>query len=175
MAWQKKWLSDDEKSGDAKKAHARAVWYLSQRDHAAEELYEKLCRYFTEEASAAAVADMVNYNYIDDERYARNKATSLLLAHKSRREITQKLTQKGVDRALVASVLDALYAKLREDDADGNDPDTQAAFVLITRRYAKKLAQGRKDLVVAALTRRGFSYAIIRDALALAACETGQE
>ncbi len=170
MAWQKKRLSPEEKSDDVKKAIGRAVWHLSGRDHGAEELYEKLCRSFTEQAAAAAIAKMVEDCYLDDVRYAKNKANSLLFAHKSRREITRQLTQKGLDRSLIAQTLEELYAPEETMGLYGTveqrNPELDAAAVLIERRYLRKLEAGRKDLVIAALTRRGFSYGTIRTALA---------
>ncbi len=174
MAWQKKYLTADEKSADAKKAINRAVWYLSQRDHGAEELYQKLCRFFTERAAAEAVAKMVEDAYLDDVRYARTKANSLLLSHKSRREIARQLSLKGLDCNLVAQTLDEIYQPEAQQPLYGEaidqdawqDPELAAAVVLIERRYQRKLEAGRKDLVVAALTRRGFAYGTIRDALA---------
>ena len=36
---------------------------------------------------------------------------------------------------------------------------------LVASRYRKKLEAGRRDLVVAALMRRGFAYPVIRDAI----------
>lgn len=166
MAWQKKYLSQAEKSTDAKKATNRAVWYLSQRDYAATELYEKLCQYFSEQAAAAAMAKAAEYGYLDDARYARNKARSLLLTHKSRRVIQQTLSQKGLDRALIAETLAALYEPEDMAEETAQDPELENAVALIERRYARKLASGREDLLIAAMQRRGFSYTIIRAALA---------
>ena len=41
----------------------------------------------------------------------------------------------------------------------------EAAAALVVSRYRKKLADGRRDLVVAALQRRGFAYAVIKEAI----------
>ena len=41
----------------------------------------------------------------------------------------------------------------------------EAAAALVASRYRKKLADGRRDLVVAALQRRGFAYAVIKEAI----------
>ena len=39
------------------------------------------------------------------------------------------------------------------------------AAALVDSRYRKKLAIGRRDLVVAALQRRGFAYPVIKEAI----------
>ena len=40
-----------------------------------------------------------------------------------------------------------------------------ACCALVDSRYRKKLAIGRRDLVVAALQRRGFAYPVIKEAI----------
>ena len=47
----------------------------------------------------------------------------------------------------------------------GDDPELEAAAALVDSRYRKKLAIGRRDLVVAALQRRGFAYPVIKEAI----------
>ena len=44
-------------------------------------------------------------------------------------------------------------------------PELEAAAALVDSRYRKKLAIGRRDLVVAALQRRGFAYPVIKEAI----------
>ena len=44
-------------------------------------------------------------------------------------------------------------------------PELTAAIQLVQRHYAAKLSAGRRDQVAAALARRGFSHAVIRQAL----------
>ena len=42
---------------------------------------------------------------------------------------------------------------------------TGSCAALVRSRYMKKLADGRRDLVVAALQRRGFAYSVIKEAI----------
>ena len=114
-----------------------------------------------EQAAAAAVAEMVQLDYVNDARYAEARAHSLLAARKSRRAAAQSLRQKGLAPAEVAGALEAVYAP--EDG--GDDPELEAAAALVDSRYRKKLAIGRRDLVVAALQRRGFAYTVIKEAI----------
>ena len=96
-----------------------------------------------------------------DERYAEARAHSLLAAKKSRRAAAQNLRRKGLSAQQVAAALDAVYTP----DAEGEDPELEAAAALVESRYRGKLAAGRRDLVVAALQRRGFAYAVVKKAI----------
>ena len=153
---------DAEKCADPAKARASALETLAGQEVSANMLYERLCRRYTEQAAAAAVAEMVQLDYVNDARYAEARAHSLLAARKSRRAAAQSLRQKGLAPAEVAGALEAVY-DAPEDG--GDDPELEAAAALVDSRYRKKLAIGRRDLVVAALQRRGFAYPIIKEAI----------
>ena len=71
------------------------------------------------------------------------------------------LSAKGIDRDTAADVVEELFA---ETD-DGESPELETARALVQRQYAAKLAAGKRDQVAAALARRGFSHAVIRDAV----------
>ena len=143
---------EPEKCADPAKARARALDALSAREMTSTQLYERLCARFTEQAAAAAVAEMVELDYVNDDRYAETRAHGLLMARKSRRAAAQNLRQKA---------LETVYAP----DENGESPELEAAAALVASRYRKKLADGRRDLVVAALQRRGFAYAVIKEAI----------
>ena len=139
-------LAEEEKSTDAAKARARAMELLAGQELSSGQLYERLGRKFTQPTAAAVVAEMVERQYVDDERYARTRAHGLLAARKSRRAAAQNLRQKGLDAQQISAALEEAYA-----------PDEG--------RYRGKLTAGRKDLVVAALARRGFAYPVIKEAI----------
>lgn len=149
---------------DARKAVTKAYTYLSMRDYATDELYRKLCLKFDEHTSAAAMAEMQRLDLLDDEKFARNRARYLASQNKSRREIAFRLSEKGVPRDIIEAVLDEL-------DIDGDS----ACYALIQKSYRTKLAQGKRDNVIAALARRGFSYGDIKAALARAEEEDGDD
>ena len=154
-------LAEEEKSTDAAKARARALDALSAREMTSTQLYERLCARFTEQAAAAAVAEMVELDYVNDDRYAETRAHGLLMARKSRRAAAQNLRQKGLNSQQIEQALETVYAP----DENGESPELEAAAALVASRYRKKLADGRRDLVVAALQRRGFAYAVIKEAI----------
>lgn len=158
-SWQ---VEDLRKQSDTRRALDKAMDYLSLRDHASGELYQKLCRKFDAPSAAYAVARAGELGLLDDAGFARRRAAELLRKRKSRREILTDLAAKGIDRDTAAEAVEALY----ECDEEGEDPELATARALVKRHYAAKLAAGKRDQVAAALARRGFSHAIIREALA---------
>ena len=154
-------LTEEEKSSDVAKARARALETLAAQEVSSGQLYERLCRRFTEQAAAEVVAEMVQREYVNDERYAEARAHSLLAARKSRRAAARNLRQKGLSAQQVAAALEVVYAP----DEEGENPELSAAVALVESRYRPKLAMGRRDLVGAALQRRGFAYAVVKEAI----------
>ena len=154
-------LDEAEKSTDAAKARARAMELLAEQELSSGGLYERLNRRFAEQTAAAVVAEMVEREYVNDARYAETRAHGLLAAKKSRRAAAQNLRQKGLSAPQIEQALDTVYAA----DETGEAPELEAAAALVASRYRKKLEAGRRDLVVAALMRRGFAYPVIRDAI----------
>ena len=144
-----------------RRALDKAMDYLSLRDHAAGELYQKLCRKFDAHSAAYAVARAGELGLLNDVSFARRRAAELLRKRKSRREILNDLSAKGIDRDTAADVVEELFA---ETD-DGESPELETARALVQRQYAAKLAAGKRDQVAAALARRGFSHAVIREVL----------
>lgn len=154
-SWQ---IEDLRKKSDTRRALDKAMDLLALRDHAAGELYEKLCRKFDPHSAAAAVARAGELGLLNDEEFARRRAAELLRKRKSRREILLDLSRKGIDRDTAAAAVEAL------EDAE-EDPDLASARALVQRQYASKLAQGKVPQVAAALARRGFSHSVIRTVL----------
>lgn len=154
-------LAEEKKSTDAAKARTRAMELLAGQELSSGQLYERLNRRYTQQTSAAVVAEMVQREYINDARYAETRAHALLAAKKSRRAAAQNLRQKGLAAGEIQQALDAVYTP----DASGEDPELEAAAALVEGHYRKKLEAGRRDLVIAALQRRGFSYSVIKEAI----------
>lgn len=157
--WQ---VEELRKQSDTRRALDKAMDYLSLRDHASGELYQKLCRKFDEHSAAYAVARAGELGLLDDAGFARRRAAELLRKRKSRREILRDLADKGIDRDTAAQAVEALYDAAPE----GEDPELATARALVERQYAAKLVAGKREQVAAALARRGFSHAVIREVLA---------
>ena len=73
-------LAEEEKSTDAAKARTRAMELLAGQELSSGQLYERLNRRYTQQTSAAVVAEMVQREYINDARYAETRAHALLAA-----------------------------------------------------------------------------------------------
>lgn len=147
-------LSALKEQSDLRRAKDKALSLLSLRDHASGELYEKLCQRFDEHTAAAAVAEMRRLELLDDARFARHRAGYLAGQNRSAREIRRRLLEKGIDR----ETADAALAALGTHEAD-------ACRAVLEKSYLRKLQSGRRDLVIAALARRGFSYGVIKAAI----------
>lgn len=143
-------------SSDTRKAKDKALTYLSTRSYGSMELFEKLAAKFDEHSAAAAVARMNELGLLDDESFARRKAAALKERNKSRREAARQLAEKGLEKDLIETVLEEVY---REGDEE------ESLLALIEKQYARKLEQGKRDTVWAALCRRGFAPGRVRAAL----------
>ena len=164
--WQ---IEELRKKSETRRALDKAMDYLSLRDHAAGELYQKLCRKFDAHSAAYAVARAGELGLLNDVSFARRRAAELLRKRKSRRAILDDLHAKGIDRGAAAEAVEALFAQSEEDEEE--NPELANARALVERHYAAKLAQGKWQQVAAALARRGFSHSVIRQALADAETE----
>ena len=102
------------------------------------------------------MARLEELGLLNDEAFAAHRAQALKARKKSRREAARLLAEKGLDRDVIQQALDEVY---REGDEE------EALRALIERQYARKLSQGKRDAVWAALARRGFSARQIRAAL----------
>ena len=134
--WQ---IEELRKKSETRRALDKAMDYLSLRDHAAGELYQKLCRKFDAHSAAYAVARAGELGLLNDVSFARRRAAELLRKRKSRREILNDLSAKGIDRDTAADVVEELFA---ETD-DGESPELETARALVQRQYAAKLAAGK--------------------------------
>ena len=97
------------------RAKRRAMHLLEKQDRTRKNLEDKLRESdYPQTAIDAAIAYVESFHYIDDERYAR----SFVHFHqegKSKRRIQQDLMQKGIDRDVIALVLEEEYETSEAD------------------------------------------------------------
>lgn len=106
----------------------------------------------------------IESGFLDDERYAYNLARSLRNKGKSRRQIAQRMYEKGVDETVFSPALQAVDKEIADEDS-GFDPETLAAWRLAKRRKLGpyRLPEHRQDFWqkdLGSFARAGFSYEI---------------
>lgn len=138
-----------------KKAVDKCYDLLSRRDHSVKELKTKLLRTVDEENADRAIERMIDYGYLDDEKYAKNLVKYLSETKRmSKNHIKQEMYKRGVPNDIIAYTLE-------ETEID----NVSAVVDLIFTKYRNKLdAQDGNKKVIAALMRKGFSYSDIREA-----------
>ena len=94
-------LSEEEKSGDIRRARHRALHILERSDRTEQELRAKLERNYRAEAVEDAISYVKQYHYLDDRRYAVNYLNSRGRV-KSRRQVEQALLhKKGIPKEIL--------------------------------------------------------------------------
>ena len=154
-------ITDDELKAlifksDYRRAKQRALWYLDRMDYTEKGLFDKLIKAgFERHATAEVLAYFCEIGLIDDRRFAERLAERYSQANKSKREILNKLYQKGVP-------LDIAREVLSETETD----EVAQIKALIEKKYAYKLSDKASfDKTFAALARKGFSFSAIKEAL----------
>lgn len=147
-------LARVQKLSHLRRAKERALYLLEYRDHSYAELYGKLEKNYGEDIAAEISDKMAELGFVDDEKYARKLAASLIEGKRfGMRKVRYELLTKGLDRDLVDEVL-AEYEDF--------DPCEKIAE-LIERKYARYLTD-RKGVqkVINALMRMGHTYSDIK-------------
>lgn len=145
-------------------AKKRAMYLLGGKDYSRRALYDKLREHYSPESCEKAVAQMCEYGYLDDARYAKRLARQYIEGKKyGKRRAALMLSQKGLERETIEEAL-SLYSA---------DEMTEELADLIEKKYLDRLfgegLEGRKEAqkVIAALARRGYGYGEIQSAIAL--------
>ena len=152
-----------------KRAKLRAMNLLMGREYTREELRRKLASgCYPEHIIEDALDYVESYKYIDDGRYA----LSYITYHeedKNRRQIEQKLMQKGISK-------DTLEKAWQEWEEKGGRQDEQEMIekLLQKRHYMRETADIKEQQrTYAFLMRKGFSSEAIRSAIYGVAMDVG--
>ena len=145
---------------ELRSARERALDLLSAAEQTSGTLWQKLLRWYGEEAVEAAVLRMEELGLINDLDYGRRYAADAVnLRGWPRRRIAMELQKKGVP----AEVIEEALADITEET------EIETACRLLEGPYRGKLRDRKeRDKVKAALQRRGFSYEVIRQAVSRA-------
>ncbi len=153
-----------------------AVYYLGRYDAPARHLKRILMRRVDKSARVheidrdeaetwvdEVVEKLVGQGYVDDARYARNRARNLLGNGKSQRAIEADLRGRGLDRDIVDTAMAAVI------EVDKYEADLSAAWRLARRRrigpYRLEGRDTRRDKDMGILARAGFNYSIARSVI----------
>jgi regulatory protein len=105
------------------------------------------------------ITRFVQTGLVDDDFYAKGRTRSLRRAGNSRRQITAKLMQKGLDYTAIDSALDEV------DVENGGDLAEQKAAIRYVQRRRLGIKPERYEKDLAALARAGFSFDLAKWAL----------
>lgn len=153
-------LAAFEEAVGSRRAFNSALNSLDYRDHSTREIRQKLMRKFDAQYVDEAVEKLAELDLINDERYARLYARELF-EHKKfgKMRIKSELRARGIAAETVNEAVDELF--------DEEEPDNIERIVdIIEKKYYNKMndESGRKK-VFAALTRMGYSFSDIREAM----------
>lgn len=142
-------VEDLTKQNDRRRARERALYCLDYREHSFMELYDKLCKNYSDEVALSVVSELADLGLINDRRYAEALAKQLMEVkgygyYKS----VMEMTRRGIDRDMADEILaefeDSSFEKLRE---------------LVESKYEQYLVDYKGfQKVRSALSRRGFTY-----------------
>lgn len=138
-----------------RRARERLLYALDRRFHSEKELREKLRRDYPPDIIDAAIAELDSLGLIDDAAFARafceHRANSM---KKGPYAIRQELILKGVSREVIDAALGEVFC---DEDEEYNAAKKAA------EKYQSDVDTPKgKQRAFAALTRKGFSYSVIK-------------
>lgn len=109
--------NDSSKSSQNKKAFSAALRILSRRDRSETELRQKLEQFgFSHSAIETAVGKCREYNYLNDNRYATERARSFMRTGRGvGLKIRLDLRRRGVDENIVQQAMESAEAEFLTD------------------------------------------------------------
>ncbi len=147
-----------------RRAKLRAMNLLKNRQYTEKQLTDKLLLGgYSQEIARVAVDYAKSYRYVDDYQYAYDYL-ACYMERRSRKELEQKLLQKGISRETIDSAAGDLAR-------DGRVPDEEALLLgLLEKKYNKydgngKISDREKQRIFAYFYRKGFSSELIRKVL----------
>lgn len=136
-----------------KRAKLRCMYLLKSRDYTKHGLMEKLRKeYYSEDIIEKALAYVISYGYVDDERYAR-AYINYAGKSKSRKQIEFDLMKKGVAKDDIAAAFDEL-----EESEDLVSEESLIRALLVKKHYKNEDATTEeRRKIIGFLYRKGFS------------------
>lgn len=105
-------MKSEPKEHTREDVEAAAYRFLARRDHAREELRQKLGRYdFEPELVEDVLSELVERGYLDDARFAYTQGHVLARKGWGPSQIAHRLRQRGIESNLIDGVLDEVEAE----------------------------------------------------------------
>lgn len=162
--WRKRVESGERIVRDVEKSRERtmnrAVKLLAAKPRSVGELRERLLeKMWTDETIVdGVIAKLLDYGYLDDERFAADLAVSKLRQRpQGKRRLQQRLSRKKLDREVLDKAIESAFEKIPESDLI----DT----AIQKRLRLKGVPETREDTkrFLDYLLRLGFDYDLIRE------------
>lgn len=133
-----------------KRAKIRVLNLLKDADRTKKQIQDKLKQgYYPEKVIEEAILYAEGFQYIDDERYARN----YIEAHSkemSKRQLIQKLREKGIQQETIDEIIQSTQIE-----------EEIALEKLIQKKHISSCSIEERKRLYAYLMRKGFDYDII--------------
>lgn len=144
-----------------KRCKLRAMNLLQKKDYTEKQLRNKLLEgLYPGEIVDEAIEYVKSYNYLNDERYARDYIT-YHMSTRSRTRIIQDLTGKGISKDDLMPIIEELYA---EDN--GEAELDQIKTLLVKKHYDPQTSDYKeKQKIMAFLMRKGYNLSDIKRAM----------
>ncbi|MBR0413956.1 MAG: regulatory protein RecX [Clostridia bacterium] len=138
-----------------RRAFNKGMDFLSRRAHSKKELVEKISKTSEKKYAIIAVDMLEERGYVDDADFAAQYYDYLQRTkHFGKKRIAAELSRKGIDRALIAQLL----------ESDEADPQAEI-IALLEGKFAGRFGDEKgKQRTVNALLRLGYNYSDIRSA-----------
>lgn len=145
-------LSDIKNSSDKRRARERALYLLTIRDYSYIELYNKLCKNYSEEICIETCNLMVKKKLIDDRIYGERLTREYIEVKKyGEYRVRMELRRKGISEGIIEELL-SVY--------DNNT--IERLYNLVEKKYTRYLTDYKGiQKVKSALARQGYSYSDI--------------
>lgn len=152
-------------ASDARRANEKALYLLEHRSHSKKELIEKIQRTTSKEAARSAADRMEELGLVNDGEFAKRYAAELFNRKGfSSRRAQYELLQKGIDKEIIAQVIEELEPNPVEKIKE-----------IIEKKYLRCL-QDEKGFrrTVNGLQRLGYRYEDIRQAISCFSSEADE-
>lgn len=167
MSWRKRTRTLDDADrvvNDRERSRERtmncAVKLLAAKPRSVAELRERLLEKLWTDAEIvdAVIEKLKEYNYLNDEQFARDVAVSKLRQKpQGRRRLQMSMSQKKLDKETIDAAIAEAYEKLPEEQL------IDAAIEKRLRLKGKPATRDEMKKLHDHLLRQGFSYDLIRD------------